>query len=114
MADNEEERTMIQAALNKVAAEFKDVVLGVEVKKEYAAVSELTKCALMAAKRAVAVLDIKDADRRDCMTAKIAVEIMRLTIRRQEPQPQVVMVPTQGGGMQIPGNAGPFGFPPLS
>lgn len=106
MGQDEKERAQIEAALDKIAKEFNGIQVGPTMKQEYAALSEIAKASLLAAERAVDASCIKDAKCRNKIISEFGLEIMKLTVRIQEPQPQVVMMAPQGPGLP-PHN--PFG-----
>jgi hypothetical protein len=103
---SEAERSQIEAALGRVAKEFKGINISQANMQEYAALSEILRAAIFAADRAVENSPLSKAEGKDQIKADMAIEILRLTVRRQEP-PQILMMQPQAGGGQIPGF--PFG-----
>jgi len=99
---SEEERARIEMALHGIAKEFKGINIALANKQEYAALSEIARAAIFAADRAVENSPLSKAEGKDQIKGDMAIEILRLTVRRQE-QPQILMMQPQGGGGQIPG-----------
>ncbi len=99
---NEAERAEIEMAIDKIAKEFKGINIAMPNKQEYAALSEIARAAIFAADRAVENSPLSKAEGKDQIKADMAIEILRLTVRRQEP-PQILMMQPQAGGGQIPG-----------
>lgn len=103
---SEAERAQIEMAIDKIAKEFKGIDISLANKQEYAALSEIARAAIFAADRAVENSPLSKAEGKDQIKTDMAIEILRLTVRRQEP-PQIIMMQPQAGGGQIPGF--PFG-----